>query len=158
MNKDAEIELKHILLELHNNRSQHLRHFVDQYFCYKNGYVNKNGKAKWDLIFWKEYVSSNAEKLTDKKLIIKEHVVPLKVISEKLKELGPECSIEEVENLIDKYLHFATITKEEDMLLREFGLNHKMPDDFFDVNSELYMNIFARYIKVGIKYKKIVLK
>lgn len=155
MNTDAEIELKHVLLELHNNRSQHLRHFIDQYYCYKKGYVNKNGKAKWDLIFWKEFVSSEAEKLTNKRLVIKEHVIPLKVITEKLKELGSNCSLEEVKNIIDKYLHFATISKKEDMILRESGLNHKMPDDFFDVNSELYQNVFARYIKAGIEFKKL---
>lgn len=155
MNTDAEIELKHVLLELHNNRSQHLRHFIDQYYCYKKGYVNKNGKAKWDLIFWKEFVSSEAEKLTNKRLVIKEHVIPLKVITDKLKELGSNCSSEEVKNIIDKYLHFATISKKEDMILRESGLNHKMPDDFFDVNSELYQNVFARYIKAGIEFKKL---
>ena len=48
---NEEIELQHIQLELHNNRSQHLRHFIDQYYCYKNGYVSKNGKAKWEI--WK---------------------------------------------------------------------------------------------------------
>lgn len=30
-NKNAQIELEHILLELRNGLAQHLRHFVDQF-------------------------------------------------------------------------------------------------------------------------------
>ena len=155
MIENVEIELKHIQLELQNNRSQHFRQFVDQYYCYSKGYVNKNGGAKWDLIFWKEWVSNDAQKLTDKKLIVKEHVVPLKIITEKLKELGSDCSILEIKNVIDKYLHFATITKIEDAKLRTSGFNHKMPDEFYDSDSVLYEDTFARYKKVGINYKKV---
>jgi len=43
--KNAEVELKHIQIELENDRTQHMRHFVDQYYCYKNNFVNSNGKA-----------------------------------------------------------------------------------------------------------------
>ena len=42
---NEKIELKHVLLELISNRGQHLRHFVDQYFCYKHGYVKRTGTA-----------------------------------------------------------------------------------------------------------------
>ncbi len=60
----AIIELKHIKLELLNDRTNHLRGFMDQYFCYKNGYKNKNGNAKWEAMVWKEYVSDDAKKIT----------------------------------------------------------------------------------------------
>ena len=107
------------------------------------------------MIFWKEWVSNGAQKLTDKKQVVKEHLVPLKIITEKLKELGSDCSILEIKNIIDKYLHFATITKIEDAKLRSSGLNHKMPDEFYDSDSVLYGDTFARYKKIGINYEKV---
>jgi hypothetical protein len=58
--ENTQIELAHIKLELENGRTQHFRSFVDQYYCYEHGYVNRNGKAKWDDIFLKEIVSDEA--------------------------------------------------------------------------------------------------
>ena len=55
----------------------------------------------------------------------------------------------EIKNIIDKYLHFATITKIEDAKLRSSGLNHKMPDVFYDSDSVLYGDTFARYKNIG---------
>lgn len=55
--KYAEVELKHIQLELENNRTNHFRSFIDQYFCFKNGYVRKSGTADWEGIVWNEAVS-----------------------------------------------------------------------------------------------------
>lgn len=150
-----EIELKHIQLELKNGRSQHMRHFVDQYFCYNKGYVNNKIKAKWDLIFWKEWVSLKAEKISDKKLVVKEHVVPLKVITEKLNKLNQDCTIKEIKDVLDKYLHFATITKSEDKKLNSSGFKQKMPKEFDDLKHDLHDDIFARYKVVGIEYKKV---
>ena len=152
--KNEEIELKHIQLELQNGRSQHLRHFVDQYYCYSRGYINKNGNAKWDLIFWKEWVSKKAEKKTDKKLVVKEHIVPLKFITEELKKLKRNCSTKEIKFIIDKYLHFATITKREDKVLSGLGFKQKMPKEFYDKKHELFGNVFSRYLVAGIEFKK----
>lgn len=62
---NALIELKHIQLELSHSRTQHIRHFIDQYFCYSKGYISRNGRANWGAIFFKEYVSLNALKVKD---------------------------------------------------------------------------------------------
>ena len=155
MNKNEELELKHIQLELQNNRTQHLRHFIDQYFCYKYGYVSKNGKAKWDLIYWKEWVSVGAAEIRDKNQVIKEHVVPLKFITEQLKKLSSSCSILEIKKVLDQFLVFATITKDEDLVLRKMGLSQKMPEEYFDKNSNFFNDVFARYKKAKIELKKI---
>lgn len=151
---DTQIELHHIKLELENGRTQHFRSFVDQYYCYKHGYINRSGKAKWDDLFWKEVVSVGATATSDKSEVVKEHVVPLKVITTKLLELnnGNLISIEAIAAVLDKYIHFATITKLEDQLLRNAKLNSKMPDEYYDPDSLLYGNVFARYKKVGIEY------
>jgi hypothetical protein len=150
--KDEFIELKHIQLEIKNNRGQHLRHFIDQYFCYKNNYVTKSGKASWGKITWKEFVSFEANKISDKKLVVeKEHIVPLIVIKEKLLELGRNATIAAIAGVLDKYLMFATITKKEDKLLNANGLKQKMPKEFNDPKSELYQDLFSRYKIIGIK-------
>jgi hypothetical protein len=150
----ALIELKHIQLELQYGRTHHFRHFVDQYFCYKHGYVTKSGKASWSKIPWNEYVSEEANKTRDKKLIVeKEHILPLGVITSYLVELGANPSIESIKVVIDKYLHFATIINEEDKLLNAHGLNSKMPDEYYDKSSDLYGDMFARYKVAGIKLR-----
>ena len=150
--KNAEIELKHIQIELENNRTQHMRHFIDQYYCYKNNFVNSNGKACWDKLLWKGYVSVNAQNETDRKKVVKEHVVPLKVIVSKLKELSEsnQTSLEAIERCINKYLIFATVTKSEDELLRKAKLSSTMPFGFYDEGHELYEDNFARYKIAGI--------
>lgn len=150
--KNASVELQHIELELRNGRQQHLRHFVDQYYCYKNEHVNKNGGADWEGMVWKGNVSIEAHKIVDRKDVIKEHVVPLRVITQRLVELASsgELSCESIAALLDKYVHFATISKREDALLREKKLSRKMPECFEEEGHPLYNNLFSRYEVAGI--------
>lgn len=145
--RNANIELEHIQLELKYNRFHHLRAFVDQYYCYCKGHVTKSGKAKWSDILWSGNTSKLASKTRDPKAVVKEHVIPLNVITDKLKTLARDnkTSKFDIKNVLDKYIIFATITKEEDALLREAKLTSTMPDDW---NGK---DLWARYKKVGIK-------
>ena len=158
----AEIEPKHIKLELEHRRFQHLRHFVDQYYCYKNGFVNGNNRADWESIVWNDKVSVEARKLHDKTLakgkpnnqvlkelrkkVVKEHVVPLKVITGFLEKLAnqKDIRIEKIAEVLDKYTIFGTITKGEDEKLRKAGLTSKMPKEF-EKGNELDGDVYARY-------------
>ncbi len=151
-NKNAIIELQHIELELKNNRTQHLRHFVDQYYCYKNNHVNKNGRAKWEGIVWKDLVSEEASKISDRKNVVKEHIVPLKVITEILVNHSKEkaFNIQTISELLDRYVRFATITKCEDKLLRNAKLISTMPKEFWVAGHSLHNDLLARYKNVGI--------
>jgi len=85
--EQANIELRHIQLELQSGHTQHFRSFVDQYYCYKNGHIRKKSKrAHWEDIVWTGIVSAEAiklrkksqkEELTDqaiRKMVVKEHV------------------------------------------------------------------------------------
>lgn len=165
----AEIELKHIQLELQHGRFQHLRHFVDQYYCYKHGFVNRNDRADWESIVWHGEVSvearekkaavfskgkSERQSLEEvRKQVVKEHVVPLKVITIFLERLADEgnIEIERIAKLLDKYTIFATITKNEDAKLREAGLTSKMPIEFEQKGNELEGDVRARYKVTGIE-------
>ncbi|MCL2912277.1 hypothetical protein L2725_00525 [Shewanella corallii] len=145
--QNALIELLHIQLELGHGRSQHMRHFIDQYYCYQHGLVTSSGKANWSKLLWHGYVSSLAVLESDKKQLVKEHVVPLKVIVEKLIALSADKapSLEEIAACIDENLIFATITKEEDKRLRDAKLNSRMPDGYYQAGHSLFNDKFARY-------------
>lgn len=150
MNKNSIIELKHIRLELENNRYQHLRHFIDQYYCYMNGYANRNGKADWEKIVWgvNETISVNAYATRNRKEVVKEHVIPLKRIITELKQLSliKNQELETIKSCIDGLLLFATITKEEDRRLRELKLTSSMPKEYDDPKHDLYLNPYSRYV------------
>jgi hypothetical protein len=144
-----DIELEHILLEIKNQRGNHMRHFIDQYFCYKNEYVTNNCKPVWDKINWNEYVSEEAANNPDTN-ITRDHVVPLKVLTEMLLNLGAKATKKQIQDILDEFLCFATITKMEDQKLNAAGLKSKMPDDCYK-NGKLPNNEkFARYQKTEI--------
>jgi len=151
----ARIELQHIQIELVNKRYQHLRHFIDQYFCYKKGYVNGNGNADWGQIFWNEYVSSKAMEKTERSMVRKEHVIPLKRIRQELEKLAEtnKTSLEDIAACLDKLVIFATITREEDRKLTAAGLHDRMPPGYDQDGHRLYSNPFARYEITGIQCK-----
>lgn len=154
--ENAEIELAHIQLELdrRGNRPRHLRHFIDQYFCYTNGYVNRNGGADWNRIFWSEWVSASALQNKGNVNVVKEHVVPLRVIEEMLRELPRDqdgkVAIADIKCILDNYVIFATITQEEDDWLREAGLSQSMPIGVAWPQENTFEWKFSRYQELGI--------
>jgi len=151
--KNALIELQHIHLELSNGRAQHLRHFVDQYYCYKNNHVKRTGAAHWESVVWKGNVSREARRLGDRKLVVKEHAVPLRVIRQLLVELSRDgdVTIERIARVLDENVVFATISKDEDRLLRSHGLTSKMPEGFRTPGHVLFGDRLARYKFSGIE-------
>jgi len=151
-NKNAIIELKHIELELRNSRTQHFRHFIDQYYCYKHNHVKASGKANWEGMVWKGFVSIEASKISNRKDVVKEHVIPLKVITKILLEhsRNSEFSTESIAKILDTYLIFATISQREDKLLRDAKLTSAMPVGFWEQGHALHNDPFARYKEVGI--------
>lgn len=150
---NARIELEHIQLELRNGRAQHLRSFIDQYYCYKNGHVKRTGTAHWESIVWKGNVSREARRLGDRKLVVKEHVVPLLVIREMLINVSRagNPTIEEIAKVLDENVIFGTIAKEEDRILRRHGLTSKMPEGFRTPGHVLCGDLLARYKFAGIE-------
>ena len=151
--KQMELELNHIKLELEMGRMNHMRHFIDQYYCFKHKFVNRNGGAHWEGLVWKGLVSKAARALSDRKQVVKEHVVPMRFICEELmlaSEAGA-LSIEKIAEILDRLTHFGTITKKEDKLLRQAGLNQTMPEGFHDPDHPYYQDVLSRYHAVGIE-------
>jgi hypothetical protein len=101
---NANIELEHLKLELCHGRTNHARHFIDQYFFFKHGYVNRNGNADWEKIVWTGNVSLEAKLEKDRSQVVKEHSVPIKVIRNMLFEHseGKNISTQSIADILDK--------------------------------------------------------
>ena len=165
--ENYKLELEHIRIELiyRRNNISHIRHFIDQWFCYKYGHITKGNRASCGKIIFREYISDGVFKLLERytedellkmkgnnKLIVeKEHIIPLYRITKKLLELPADPTIEEIEAILLENVKYATITKEEDAML----IKQDMPAEYFDSSHELFNDAFARYKITGIKIDKL---
>lgn len=154
----AELELRHIQLELEHHRYHHLRHFVDPYYCYRHGIVKRTGRANFEGVMWQGIVSLAARRETDRRAVVKEHVVPLRVIETKLSELvaAGTTTLDDISRVLEELTHFGTITKAEDALLRQAGLGSSMPVEFWQEGHQYCGDILARYKYVGIELEAFV--
>lgn len=97
-----------------------------------------------------QYMSSKAEKSMVEGHyddLIAEHVVPVSVLNQLIVEL-PVSGKHEIAEVLRKYVIRAVVTKEEDYLLKEAGLQKSMPEGWGDTDRA---NPFARYEAVGIR-------
>lgn len=138
-----------VKLELDNGRQQHLRHFIDQYYCYaaRGVFLTATGRAKWKKIRDTAAYSRAASALRqDQASLVKEHVVPLNVIGEILtsRNQHAELSLAEIGRILRHLTHFAIITKAEDRRLREAGLASVMPTPPLS-SFPYFSDIYARY-------------
>ena len=75
-----------------------------------------------------------------------EHIVPVNILRDLcLSLINNDISKEELVEVIMKCGARATITKEENAMLKNAGLNQKMPAEFEKPGDDLYMDPFARY-------------
>lgn len=70
--------------------------------------------------------------------LIKEHVVPVKVLRTLMEEIQ-EPTISNIEQFLLRYYRLGVLTASDDRLLKEAGLNSSMPKNW-DGN-----DVFARY-------------
>lgn len=79
--------------------------------------------------------------------------MPISVIKDMLLKLGPNATIKDIQKILDDFVMFATITKDEDKKLNDAGLKSKMPDTCYVKNNELKEGFdkFARHTEVGIE-------
>lgn len=102
---------------------------------------------------WKGLVSVAARTLHgNRQSVVKEHVVPLRVIRQELCDLIPQqkLGLDDIAAVLDELTHFGTITKTEDALLRQAGLTSRMPDGFGTPGHPYHRDVLSRYKHVGI--------
>lgn len=98
-----------------------------------------DGKKK-GCLYW----SKNAKRAKDGEPLIHEHVVPRKIIRDKLFSIKNPTKIK-VRNILKTYCIGVVVTKTEDKKLTTEGLKSKMPEDWEG------KDIWARYSKSKIK-------
>lgn len=91
--------------------------------------------------YWSEKAVATGSK---REGLVHEHVVPRKVIREKLFTLS-KPSISSVKRILEKYCIGVVVTKEEDVHLRNLQLHSSMPEDWDR------KDVWARYKKANIR-------
>ena len=79
----------------------------------------------------------------ERKKLMHEHVVPKRIVMEKLLGLAPATS-DSVREVLDRYCIGVVVTREEDVRLTKLGLRSEMPDGWDGEDP------WARYSKAGI--------
>lgn len=153
-------------LKVHNNTKNPdgtlVRAFADKWFAYskKGNFLTKNNRERWfnglkanslsevnrDCLLNMHFISKDALWSIKKKSntnLIKDHIVPIKVIH-KILQTDTKRTEEDIELLLKKYYRIGVITKNEDQMLNSFQLKSKMPDDWDGDD------IYARYKRANI--------
>ena len=149
---NASLELQHIYLEVYAERYSHLRTFLESYYCYQHGLVTKQGKPDWIQIFNVGKRTIAAHKIQERKLLVREMMLPLSVIMGHFKTLvrDDEATIENIKMIIDEHLEYVIMTREEYNALVKAGLKETMPIGYYQATDAHYCCIKARFDVVGI--------
>ena len=149
---NASLELQHIYLEVYAERYSHLRTFLESYYCYQHGLVTKQGKPDWIQIFNVGKRTIAAHKIQERKLLVREMMLPLSVIMGHFKTLvrDDEATIENIKMIIDEHLEYVIMTREEYNALVKAGLKETMPIGYYQAIDAHYCCINARFDVVGI--------
>jgi len=110
----------------------------------ENEWVKYKGQPYWSeeaiKLYQKNNIRNKKKDFTD---LRHEHLMPRKVIKEKI--LTTDKSKEAILEILNLYSYAVVITKEEDKVLKEKGLNTSMPDSFYKTGRML-----DRYDNTGI--------
>lgn len=149
---DADLELQHIYIEVHAERYHHLKAFIEAYYCFTNGAVTKQDKPDWQAIFDVGIRTANAAKIMDRKLLIRDMLVPLSVLIGYMKAMVRDdvLTIEGLRNLLNEQLKYVVMTREEYAYLSKQGLRDAMPISFYQREHKHYKQVSARYDVAGI--------
>ncbi|SKA15690.1 hypothetical protein [Photobacterium toruni] len=155
-NFNANFELQHIYLEVYSERYSHLRTFLESYYCYQHGLVTKQGKPDWIQIFTIGKRTVAAHHIQERKLLVREMMMPLSVITGYLKALvrDDEATIENIQAVIDDHLEYVLMTRAEYNALVQAGLKEAMPASYYQPLHDDYHCINARFDAAGITLLK----
>ena len=143
------VDLVHIQLEIRYQRGVNLRYYIDSWYCHKHNI------SSWNKIINYCASSENSKnhkfntylnKKTYNKYYTRDYAVPINILKTMLLGLGKKATLFEIDELLNQYVTFVRLTKEEKGILndRKKGYYQRMPLDW-DKN-----NIYARYDALGI--------
>jgi len=127
---DLDIEFEHLWLELSAQRWAMVERFLFNYYCFREGYLSKQGKPDWETA---RLSAPKADGCTSIKHTQLEPIVPLTVIVGELKryERDGELNRQSARRILDSLLHFVVITKQQKQALRQLGLADSMPKEWY---------------------------
>lgn len=140
--KDTEIELQHIFLEASAQRWQHLERFFFSYYCFREGFVGKNGKPDWQIAKKK---APHSQDLFHRHSAVLEPLVPHKVIIGAIKKMQRDncLTTSSLGQCLDSLLKYAVISQQEKNQLKRAGLKDCMPATWYTSKNKVATSRFT---------------
>ncbi|MGF1703158.1 hypothetical protein L4D09_22975 [Photobacterium makurazakiensis] len=150
---NANIELQHIYLEAYAERYHSLRQYFEAYYCYRHQLVTRQGKPDWEQIFDVARRTKQAANITDRKQTVRELLLPLSVLTGKLKTLvrDERLTIEAISQLLDESLEYIILGRQEWQALKQHGWLEAMPPEYYQPTNLSYLDTNLRFQRVGIE-------
>ncbi|WP_237668162.1 MULTISPECIES: hypothetical protein [unclassified Vibrio] len=144
---DLDIELEHILLEIRAERWNQLDRFLFPYFCFREGYLTKQGKPDWEAA---RAQSPRSSKIMQVKHACLEPLLPNEALIGELKRHTRDgnLSLASLKRILATALQYAVISKEEKQALSSLGLADAMPPEWY---RSAERTIHARFDAANIK-------
>lgn len=151
---NANLELQHIYLEAYSERYFSLGQYFEAYYCYRHNLVTRQGKPDWQQLFAFAKASVQAKACSTRKETIKELVLPVSVMTGKLKALvrDDELSVETIGKLLDEQLDYVILSRSELKKICLLGYENRMPASFYQRGSTEYQNPMSRFNLAEIQF------
>ncbi|PSU36306.1 hypothetical protein [Photobacterium lutimaris] len=151
---NANLELQHIYLEAHSERYYSLGQYFEAYYCYRHNLVTRQGKPDWQQLFAFAKGSLKAKACSARKETIKELVLPLSVLTGKIKTLvrDDELTVDAIGKLLDKHLEYVILSRSELQKLHKLGYENRMPPSFYRPDNAEYKNPMSRFNLAEIQF------
>ncbi|MGF1690725.1 hypothetical protein [Photobacterium kagoshimensis] len=146
------LELQHIYLEVNAERFHYLPLFFESYYCHRHGIVTNNDKVDWEGIFKVAPRSLLAQRVTDRKQLVREWFLPSAVLIGQLKAMvrDEQLSLTALQTALDQKLFYVVITREEQAKLKQQGRLKSMPASYYQTSHKDYGNPFTRFLNADI--------
>lgn len=133
--QDLDIELEHIFLEAKFERWKHIERFLFPYFCYRTGYVTRQGKPDWEVARQSVPRSTLVNDLKDSVML---PLVPESSVVGEIKCLvrDDELSKETLTDILDRLLTYCLVTKAELAKMKQFGIEKAMPANWYQLTTK----------------------
>lgn len=150
----ANLELQHIYLEAYNERYHSLRQYFEAYYCYRHNLVTRQGKPEWQQIYSFARSSIKAKACSSRKDKVRVLVLPLSVLTGKLKALvrDDELSIESIAQLLDQHLDYVILSRSEWQKITQLGYEDRMPASFYQADKTGYQDSMSRFTMAEIQF------
>lgn len=151
---DAHLELQHLYLEVHAERFHYLEVYLEGYYCYRHQLVTRQGKADWIQIFDYAERSHAAQRVADRKQLVRLFRLPLSVLTGKLKTLIRDDALTyaSLAQCLDDHLDYVILTRAEWQQLKAAGLENRMPADYYRPDTPSYQQTMARFQALAIAF------